>query len=105
MKTEQMTLTEQRRVAIGAAHSYLTHMGINITEVNEDSFCLALDDLYRIHKGDLVATRWYVWAFECSRNQVRLFRSEVRAVIKQAQDDARFKAMFPYLFTNTSSQN
>lgn len=67
-----MNKSEQRKIALGAARSYLRKQGIEPRTASANDAFAALDDLARLD-GNLIASRWYV---AMSKNQEKLFRRE-----------------------------
>lgn len=77
-----MNKTEQRKIAIGAARSYLRKQGIYARWASADSAFAALDDLARLDT-DLVASRWYM---AMSKTQAYLFKRGWRKWQKGKRD-------------------
>jgi hypothetical protein len=74
-----MTKAEMRKIAIGAARSYMKDMGFAYDEMTCESALRALDDLARIQPG-LISAQWYSVA---SINQIKVFRQEWSLWLKQ----------------------
>jgi len=66
------SLSESRKIAAGAARSYLRQLEIDPKTVGHEAAEAALDDLCRINSRAVAAMFW----FEASKNQIRLFRKE-----------------------------
>ena len=67
-----MKLAELRKIALGAARSYLRAQGTDPAQVDAQAAMAALDDLYRIDQATLAS----LWYGQASDNQIQLFRRE-----------------------------
>ena len=66
-----MNLQEKRSIALGAARSYLRHMGIPIDRsMSFDSVLGVLNDLY-LSEPDLIASQWFRHASDYQITQLR----------------------------------
>ena len=80
-----MKLKELRKIALGAARSYLREQGTDPAQVEAQAAMEALDDLYRIDQATLAS----IWYGQASDNQVREFRREWREARIEAMEQTR----------------
>lgn len=64
--------SEARKIAAGAARSYLRQQGIDPKTVGHETAEAALDDLCRIDGNTVAAMFWFL----ASENQIKIFRKE-----------------------------